>query len=84
LSFDGRIMSKKRKIDIHDSEELAQIDEELDFALEQLESANYTVGGVLEEIESANKEVGTEEVPESESEGAANANGGDSVPDSTS
>ena len=49
-------MSKKQKIEIHQSDELTQIDEELDFALEQLESANFTVGGLLEGIEAANRE----------------------------
>ncbi len=48
-------MSKKRKFEIHQDDELAQIDEELDLALEQLESANVTVGGLLEEMEAANK-----------------------------
>ncbi len=48
-------MTKKQKIEIHQDDELAQIDEELDFALEQLESANSTVGGLLGDIEAENK-----------------------------
>lgn len=76
-------MSKKRKIEIHDTEELAQIDEELDFALEQLDSANLTVGGLLEEIEAANKEGETEETPGSEPENPADSSVADSKPDCT-
>jgi hypothetical protein len=76
-------MSKKRKIEIHDTEELAQIDEELDFALEQLDSANLTVGGLLEEIEASNKEGETEEIPGSEPENPAGSSVADSKPDCT-
>ena len=55
-------MSKKRKFEIHQDDELAQIDEELDLALEQLDAANVTVGGLLEEMEAANKQyAGTSE-----------------------
>lgn len=74
-------MSKKRKIEIHDSEELAQIDEELDFALEQLDSANLTVGGLLEEIEAANKEGETEEMPGPEPAHPADSSSADSQSD---
>ena len=54
-------MSKKKKIEIHQDEELAQIDEELESALGMLESANLAVGGVLEEIEVSNKQEPDEE-----------------------
>ncbi len=47
-------MSKKRSIQIHLDDELAQIDEELDQALEQLETANVTVGELLGELEALN------------------------------
>ncbi len=54
-------MSKKKKIEIHQDEELAAIDEELDSALGVLESANLAVGDLLEEIEASNKQDTDEE-----------------------
>jgi hypothetical protein len=47
-------MSKKQKIEIHKDDTLTEIDEELDFALGKLESANGNVGSLLEEIETEN------------------------------
>ncbi|HOD48495.1 MAG TPA: hypothetical protein PLM14_09315 [Candidatus Hydrogenedentes bacterium] len=78
-------MAKKRKIEIHQSEDLAQIDDELELALEQLESANLTVGGLLTEIDLSNKkEEGTsEDVPLPDQEEDTSAKTGEHPPDTT-
>jgi len=77
-------MSKKRKIEIHNSEELAQIDEELDCALDKLDTANFTVGGLLEELEAANREASAEEMGGPESKDTADSKGEESSADTTS
>jgi hypothetical protein len=60
-------MSKRRIFEIHQDDELAQIDEELDRALEQLETANVTVGELLGEMETVSGlEAGTESPPSTE------------------
>jgi hypothetical protein len=65
--LNGTIMSKRRIFEIHQDDELAQIDEELDRALEQLETANVTVGELLGEMETVSGlEAGTESPPSTE------------------
>ena len=49
-------MSKKKKIVIHNNEDLGYIDAELDSALASLESANLNVGNLLEEIEASDQD----------------------------